>query len=62
MNDQAKNIDIETVVTCLEDDAARMLELLSKFDLHALAFTNDGQPRHPLYLKGSSKPMLWRAA
>ncbi len=26
MNDQAKDIDIETVVTCLEDDAARLLD------------------------------------
>ncbi len=40
--------------------AARMLDLLRKFDLHALAFTQDGQPRHPLYLKGNSKPILWK--
>lgn len=28
--------------------------------LHALALTKDGQPRHPLYLKGHLKPFEWR--
>lgn len=27
--------------------------------LHALAFTNDAQPRHPLYLGGDLKPEPW---
>ena len=31
----------------------RVLELLAGIPLHALALTKEGQPRHPLYLKGS---------
>lgn len=27
--------------------------------LHALKFTNDGQPRHPLYLRGDLQPIQW---
>ena len=29
--------------------------------LHVLALTKDGIPRHPLYLKDSSTPVLWSA-
>jgi hypothetical protein len=28
--------------------------------LHAFALTQQGQPRHPLYLPGGAKPALWR--
>lgn len=28
--------------------------------LHVLAFTNDGQPRHPLYLEARLQPQPWR--
>jgi hypothetical protein len=28
-------------------------------DLHALATTKAGQPRHPLYLKGDLTPTPW---
>jgi hypothetical protein len=31
-------------------------------DLHALGFTNNGRPRHPLYLKAELKPTLWVAS
>lgn len=29
-------------------------------DLHALALTADGQPRHPLYLKSNLQPFVWK--
>jgi hypothetical protein len=28
---------------------------------HHLGLTKDGHPRHPLYLKGDSVPVMWRA-
>ncbi len=41
---------------------AAVLELLKPFDLHALQLNADGQPAHPLYLKKSLTPVLWKAA
>lgn len=31
-------------------------------DLYCLGLTKDGHPRHPLYVKGSTKPILWHPA
>jgi hypothetical protein len=35
----------------------QVLELLRGIPLHALALTKLGHPRHPLYLKGSRRPI-----
>lgn len=37
---------------------AAVRELLP--NLHHLGLTKDGHPRHPLYLKGDTKPQIWR--
>lgn len=34
--------------------------LLSVCDLYALEFAKGGSPKHPLYLKGSLDPVLWK--
>lgn len=41
--------------------AKTIVELLKANGIttHALAFTKDGHPRHPLYLKGDLVPMPW---
>ena len=38
-----------------------MLGWLGARPLHALGFTNAGQPRHPLYLKSDARPTLFRS-
>jgi Protein of unknown function (DUF1643) len=51
------------VVCCWGADGAyrgrdrQILELLRGIPLHALALTKMGHPRHPLYLKGSCRPI-----
>ncbi len=44
----------------LADRALRVL--LEVTDVHCLALTNDGVPKHILYLKGDLRPTLWRSA
>jgi hypothetical protein len=39
------------------DRDRQVLELLRGIPLHALALTKLGHPRHPLYLKGSRRPI-----
>ncbi len=34
--------------------------LLGEYQLHHLGLTKGGQPKHPLYLKSSTKPQRWR--
>jgi len=41
------------------DASVRALLAGIKADLHALAFTKDGQPRHPLYLPAALVPQPW---
>lgn len=45
----------------LHGRAAAVLTMLSgqRTDLHALAFTADGTPRHPLYLGNDCQPLPW---
>lgn len=42
--------------------AAHVVELLTRAEhnLHMLALTKDGAPKHPLYLRGDLKPQLWQ--
>lgn len=42
--------------------ARSVVSMLRKMDkpLHVLALTKDGHPRHPLYLKGALRPVIWR--
>jgi hypothetical protein len=40
------------------DRSARVRELLSGVELHALRVNGAGEPAHPLYLPGSLKPIL----
>jgi hypothetical protein len=44
--------------------AAAVLELLERerMDVHALALTKDGQPRHPLYLRRDRRPFPLKPA
>lgn len=44
----------------LADRALRVL--IEVTDVHYLALTNDGAPKHILYLKGDLRPQLWRRA
>lgn len=37
----------------------RALLAAAEFDLHAIAFTKDGLPRHPLYLSFDDAPQPW---
>jgi hypothetical protein len=39
---------------------ARRLSRNGKRPVHVLELSQDGTPKHPLYLKGSLKPQLWR--
>lgn len=41
-------------------DVARMLRA-EGVTLHALGFTKEGYPKHPLYLRGDLQPVLWDA-
>ena len=34
-------------------------ELLSSYRLHYLKFNNIGEPRHPLYIRGTTLPVRW---
>ena len=34
-------------------------KLLAGVEVHTLAFSRDGHPRHPLYLAADLKPMVW---
>ena len=34
--------------------------LLAGFDVHALAITKAGGPKHSTNVKGNTKPFLWR--
>ncbi len=45
-----------------EQRTAEVLELLKPFDLYALQLNAGGEPAHPLYLKKSLTPVLWKAA
>jgi hypothetical protein len=38
------------------------LPLLRWKPLHVLGWTTTGHPRHPLYVKGSARPLLWKEA
>jgi hypothetical protein len=37
-----------------------VLDMLRGVDLYCLGLTKQGYPRHPLYVKGDTKPQLWR--
>lgn len=41
------------------DTRIRMLATARRQTLHALAVNADGQPRHPLYVRGDAKPIVW---
>jgi hypothetical protein len=44
----------------IDDRGYRVFQRLSHLDkLYALSFTKSGQPGHPLYLKGDSRPIRW---
>lgn len=44
-----------------EDRASKFLTIaLTGLDLYALAVNLDGNPRHPLYVKNDTQPVLWR--
>lgn len=56
-----------TVVAAWGADAdavlvARMLQLLAWRDVHVIALTKHGMPRHPLYLPKHLTPVMWRRA
>ncbi len=40
--------------------ATAVVEMLKGYELHALKLNADGQPAHPLYLKKSLQPFLWK--
>lgn len=40
-------------------EVARMLAKKHQQKLHVLALSKDGVPKHPLYLKGTLKPIPW---
>jgi hypothetical protein len=42
------------------DRAAHVRQLLAGVELHHLGLTKIGQPRHPLYLKATTQPQVWR--
>ena len=42
--------------------AARMLAEQHARKLHVLELSKDGVPKHPLYLKGTLKPVPWSPA
>ena len=58
----------EVIVCCWGDDgihlgrADSILNLLSSFDLNCLGLTDEGQPRHPLYVLGSTRLRVLRKA
>lgn len=41
--------------------AAKVTQSLCAFDLHALDITKEGHPKHPLYVRGDTAPVLYRA-
>lgn len=47
------------------DHAAAVLDRVRRrygVSVHALKLTKQGNPQHPLYLRGDTKPFLWKAA
>lgn len=50
---------LREVVAARADRVARRLQRIGR-PLHVLALTKDGIPRHPLYLKGALRPVVWR--
>lgn len=47
----------------LGDRPAEVLDMLrSHREVHHLGLTKSGDPKHPLYLRGDTKPTLWREA
>lgn len=44
----------------LLDRQLEVLALLDGINLYHLGLTKEGFPRHPLYLKGDTKPTLWK--
>lgn len=47
------------VLATFPDRAVTMRTLLKNIRLHHLGLTIPGHPRHPLYVKGTTKPQLW---
>jgi len=45
----------------LNNRGAEVLRLLSDFDLYCLKQTSGDHPSHPLYLKRSLQPVLWKS-
>ena len=39
-----------------------VLDLLKDFDLYCMGTTNDGHPKHPLYLRSDTELELFRGA
>lgn len=39
-----------------------VLKLLADQEIYCFGYNQSGQPCHPLYLKSSSRPILWRSA
>jgi hypothetical protein len=58
-------IDEADIVVCAwgnnVNDALRLcvLKLFGSHPLHHLGLTNQGEPRHPLYLRKDTKPVYW---
>ncbi len=51
-------------VNAKHDRVFAVREFLRPFEIHALGFTVDGHPRHPLFLRGDLKPIRvsWKDA
>ncbi len=41
--------------------AASVINMLMSLNVYCLGITNDGCPKHPLYIKGDTRPILFRA-
>lgn len=42
-------------------ETVRRMVTTANRELHVLALTKNGAPRHPLYLRGDLEPLVWRA-